>query len=211
MKQSIKLDPTKVAHLKAKSSEMKALIDLIGPLEVSIVDDPFIALITQVIYQFISFKAANKIVERFYDNFKEITPDSILSCSYDEIKNVGLSHSKTKYIFHIAKAFKQDEIDLNFHSMNDDQVKRELQKIKGIGTWTSDMFLIFHLNRDNVLCYSDVAIRKGIEWLYDLDHSLSKEEFKYYQDLFAPYGTIASHYLWEITIRSYWAKKDHIV
>ncbi len=72
------------------------------------------------------------------------------------------------------------------------------------------MLLIFTLARPNVMSYGDLAIRKGLEWLYDIDHKITKEEFSYYKELYSPYATTASMYLWEINIRAFSTKKDYL-
>ena len=198
-----------IEYLKKQSSEFRALIELIGDVEVEIIEDYFTALVSQIVYQSISFKAATKIWQRIYNNYKPLTPESILSIPFEDLKGQGLTNSKTKYIRNIATAFLSNEINLNFIEQSDEEVINEVTKIKGVGIWTAQMFLIFSLDRPNVISYGDIAIRKGIEWLYDIDHPLTKEEFRYYKDIFAPYGTTASHYLWEITIRSAWQEKEH--
>ncbi len=207
MKSRIEFDPKVIEYLKNQSSEMKALIDLLGEVETFYIKDPFTALVSQIIYQSISFKAATTIWERMYERYKPLTPYKILQIDYDELRNNGLSHSKTKYIKNIAYAFEFNEINTHFKDMTDEEVINEVTKIKGIGLWTAQMFLIFCLLRPNVISYGDIAIRKGIEWLYDIDHKLTKKEFEYYVELFSPYNTTASHYLWEITIRAHWNTK----
>jgi 3-methyladenine DNA glycosylase/8-oxoguanine DNA glycosylase len=85
--------------------------------------------------------------------------------------------------------------------MKNEEVITELKKIKGIGNWTAQMFLTFSLFRKDIISYGDLAIRRGIEWLYEMDHELTFNEFKDYEKIFSPYNTIASLYLWEITLR----------
>lgn len=85
--------------------------------------------------------------------------------------------------------------------MSNVEVMKELIKIKGIGKWTAQMFLTFSLYRKDIISYSDLAIRRGIEWLYKLDHELTKKEFVEFEKRYSPYNTIASLYLWEITLR----------
>ncbi|AIO19132.1 DNA-3-methyladenine glycosylase [Candidatus Izimaplasma bacterium HR1] len=201
--------PKEIAYLKNKSSEMKALIDLIEEVETFRFKDPFEALISQIVYQSISFKAANKIWERIYDNYAPFSPESVLSIPFDELREQGLTNSKTKYIRNIAVAFLNKEINTNFHELNDEEVMNEVQKIKGVGRWTAEMLLIFCLERPNVMSYGDLAIRKGLEWLYDIDHKITKDEFAFYKDLFSPYATTASMFLWEINIRAFSNKKDY--
>jgi 3-methyladenine DNA glycosylase/8-oxoguanine DNA glycosylase len=186
------------AYLKEQSSEMKALIELTGPIETFHIEDPFIALISQIVYQSISLKAADTIWARFTETIYPLTPAGILSYSFEDIKTIGLSGPKTAYIFNVANAYFNQEINTNFNGLTDIEIIKEVTKIKGIGEWTAQMLLIFCLDRPNVMAYKDFAIRKGLEWLYDIDHSLTKKEFNYYKTLFSPYGTTASLYLWEI-------------
>jgi len=208
LKKRIAFDKEGIKYLRNKSSEMKALIELLGDIETYYIEDPFTSLINQIMYQSISFKAANTIWERFYDNFAPITPESILSRTHDELKVCGLSNSKVRYIHNVADAFLNQTINLDFDSLSDADIISEVTKIKGIGVWSAEMFLIFCLKRPNVMSYGDLAIRRGIEWLFDIDHSLTKEEFAYYYDLFSPYNTLASHILWEITVRNHYQQKQ---
>lgn len=185
-------------YLSEQSSEMKALIDLTGPIHTFSIENPFIALISQIIYQSISTKAGDTIWARFQQMISPLTPEGILEHSFEEIKEVGLSRPKTSYIINVANAFMYHEIHLDFETQTDEELIKELTKIKGIGEWTAQMLLIFCLNRPNVLPYKDFGVRKGIEWLYDIDHPLTKEEYRYFQQLFSPYNTTAAHYLWEV-------------
>lgn len=190
-----------VNELKMTCPRMSSLIDYIGEIDSFYIPDYFTALCNSIIYQSISYKAATAIWNRFIAMAENITPESILSHSLSEIKSVGLSNSKAQYILNIAGAFKDHSINLSFDSMTNKEVQNELEKIKGIGPWTSEMFLIFCLYRKDVISYGDIAIRRGIEYLYSLDHNLTKKEFEYYKNLYMPHLTIASFYLWEITLR----------
>ena len=86
----------------------------------------------------------------------------------------------------------------NLYQLTDEEVTKKWMKLKGVGEWTAQMLLIHSLERENVLSYKDLGIRRGIERLYGLSE-LSKEEFEVFQDRYAPYGTVASIYLWEIS------------
>ena len=189
---------------------MKALIDLIGEIESFGFDDPFEGLISQIVYQSISFKAANTIWNRIYDNYAPFSPQKVLDIPFDELRQQGLTNSKTKYIRNIATAFINQSINTNFDDLSDEEIMADIQKIKGVGRWTAEMFLIFCLSRPNVMSYGDQAIRKGLEWLYDIDHKITKEEFAYYKDLYSPFATTASMYLWEINIRAFSKKTDYM-
>ncbi len=198
MKTRIHFNEEANEYLSKQSSEMKALIDLTGEIETFHIDDPFIALISQIIYQSISTKAGDTIWNRFKQKIKPLTPEGILDYSFDEIKEVGLSRPKTNYIMNVASAFLHKEINLDFKNQTDEEIIKEVTKIKGIGEWTAQMLLIFCLDRPNVLPMKDFGITKGLMWLYDLDEKPTKEVYKHYQKLFSPYNTTASHYLWEI-------------
>jgi 3-methyladenine DNA glycosylase/8-oxoguanine DNA glycosylase len=201
MKEKHNITQEAVTHLRSTSKEMNNLIDLIGDIESYYIVDHFTALTHNVIYQSISFKAATAIWNRFMCMFDKITPENILAQTQEKIKSVGISNSKAEYIRNIAYAFHHKTITLDFANMDDEEVKSELQKIRGIGPWTSEMFLIFCLNRPNVLSYGDIAIRKGLEKIYQIDHNISKNEFLKYQSMFHPYNTTASFFIWELTLR----------
>ncbi len=80
--------------------------------------------------------------------------------------------------------------------MTDDEIIKDLTKLRGVGVWTAEMLMMFSLNRLNILSYNDLIIKKSICRLYGLE-KLSKKDYLYYKDLFSPYGSIASLYLWE--------------
>ena len=188
-------------YLSEKCHTFKKLLDIIGDLDNYYIPDPYIALVNSVVYQAISFKATTTIWNRFSTKVGTINPATILSFSDEDLKGIGLSRPKVQYIKNISKAFINNEINLNFTEMKDDEVIKELTKIKGIGKWTAQMFLTFSLYRKDIISYDDLAIRRGLEWLYQLDHEISKKEFSEFEELFRPYNTIASLYLWEITLR----------
>lgn len=196
-----------VHALKRQCPKMASLINFVGEIESYYIPDHFTALVHGVIFQSISFAAATTIWNRFVGLLPVITPSTVSNMSFEEIKAVGLSKSKTAYIFHIASAFIDKTIRTDFESMSNETIHAELQKVSGIGTWTSEMFLIFSLYRKDILSYGDIAIRRGIEWLYGLDHDITKREFRTYERLYEPYKTLASFYLWEITLRQ--VKKTH--
>lgn len=210
MKSYILQKSTEIEYLKKQSSEMKALIDLIGEVETFIIKDHFTCLIAQIVFQSISYKAGVKIWERIEKAYCPLTPEKLLNIPFDELREQGLTKSKTQYMRNIATAFKEKTIRLDFEDMSDEEIMTEVTKIKGVGRWTAEMLLIFSLDRPNIMSYGDFAIRKGLEWLYDIDHKITQEEFNYYKDLYSPYATTASMYLWEINIRAFSTKKDYL-
>lgn len=189
------------AYLSNKDKTFSKLIKLVGEIENYYIPDYFTALVNSIVYQAISFKAANTIWNRFVNLVENVSVENVLLLADEDIRKCGLSKSKVNYIKNIANVFKNEEVNLDFKSMSNEEIIKELKKIKGIGNWTCQMFLTFSLYRKDIISYGDLAIRRGLEWLYKLDHELTKPEFEIYEKLFSPYNTIASLYLWEITLR----------
>ena len=110
-----------------------------------------------------------------------------------------MSLKKATYIKGIADSALTKEIDFEkLHLLSDDEVTQKLTQLKGVGEWTCEMILIHSLQRSDVLSYKDLAIRRGIMKLYDLEE-LSKEKFETYRKNYSPYNTVASLYLWELS------------
>lgn len=195
------ISPISIIHLSTQCNRMGDLIKRVGEIESYYITDPFIALANSIIYQSISFVAATAVWNRFLTLVVTITPSTIMNTNRQQLRDIGLSNSKVQYIYNIARSFIEGDIITNFGNMSNSEIQSELQKIKGIGPWTSEMFLIFCLNRKDVMSYGDIAIRRGLEFIHNLDHNITKKEFEYYKDLYSPHQTVASFYLWEITLR----------
>ncbi len=133
--------------------------------------NPFLSLCDAIIGQQISTKAGNAIRGRFLKLFgKKIpTPTLLLSFSDEVLRGIGLSGQKTSYLRDLAEKFLDKTIDpSNFHAMSDEEIKEHLIRVKGIGSWTADMFLIFALNRKDVLPVGDLGIKKGFQKVFNL-------------------------------------------
>ena len=177
---------------------MSSLIDRFGKIERAIEPDAFRSLIMSVVSQQISVKAAATVGSRL-EFLSDICPQKLHALSADEIKACGMSMVKAGYIKNIADAYVSGAVNfLNLHKMPDEQVIKELSSIKGVGVWTAQMLLIFSLNRLNVLSYGDLVIRRNLMILHGLD-ALSKADFEKYIQLYSPYASVASLYLWEMS------------
>ncbi len=187
-----------INHLKSKCDKLAQVIDRLGYLEREIIPDPFVALVSSVASQQISGRAAESIWRKFVGLIGKVTPGNILSKRYEEIRGCGFSSRKTEYIIGIADAAKRGVIDFgNLSSFDDEQVKEMLVKIKGVGEWTAEMILLFSLRRPNILSYGDSAIVKGLSKLHGRE-KITKEDFEYYKELYSPYCSVASLYIWEL-------------
>lgn len=133
--------------------------------------NPLHSLAGSIIYQQISTKAGDSIYKKFLKLFgrKKLTPTLLLTLSESDLRKAGLSSQKAKYLKDLAQKFVDGTINPKlFHTMTDEEVKSHLIQVKGIGPWTADMFLIFALNRPNVLPVGDLGIMKGFQKVFKL-------------------------------------------
>lgn len=161
----------------------------------------FKSLIKYVIYQQLSIKSARKIYDRLIllFNKKNISPNNFKLLKQSDLQSVGISKPKIKYMNEIANTFINDKYFLkNVDSLNNDEIMNELTKIKGVGPWTAEMFLMFTLHRLNVFSLKDLGLQKGIQKLFNLNEIPSFEFMIEKSNKWAPYQTIACLYLWKL-------------
>ncbi len=162
----------------------------------------FRSLLHSIIYQQLSGIAAATIEKRFvalYQPKKFPQPEDVLSTSITKLRGVGLSGQKAAYIRDLAEKFKDKTVDpKHFHLMTDEEISEHVICVKGIGQWTADMFLIFALNRPNVLPTGDLAIQKGAQLFFGL-HTLPKpEKIRKLAKRYDGHHTVLSLYLWKL-------------
>jgi len=205
----IEFQKDEIVHLENSAPEMKKLIGTVGEIDKYYIPDPFISLVYNIVFQLISFKTANKIWEKFEETVVDVIPENLLSISDERLRECGLPITKIRYIKHLSEAVLQKEINFDLiHEMSNQEAIKYLMKIKGIGKWTAEMFLVFTLNRKDIISYNDLAIRKGLKWLFQMQNEPTIEEFNLLKQKFSPYNTLGSFYLWEITIRNYFQYKN---
>jgi len=189
---------TELAHLRKKDKKLSAVIDRIGIIRRRVNPDLFSALVESIVGQQISNKAAATVCNRL-NALCGMDAERLHALSLKEIQVCGISMRKAGYIKVIAEAAVSKAI--NFDALlqkSDEEIIATLTTFKGIGVWTVEMLLIFSLMRPNVVSYGDLAIRRGLMNLYGLKE-LSKEQFTRYAKRYAPYGSVASLYLWELS------------
>lgn len=190
-----------IEYLKKRDEKLAEEIDRIGMIKREVEPDIFAALISSIISQQISTKAAITVKNRLIELAGEITPENIDGMELETIQECGMSLRKAGYIKGVAEAAISKMVDFeNLHKLTDEEVVKELISLRGVGEWTAEMLLIHSLQRPNILSYKDLGIRRGIMKLYGLTE-LAKEEFEVYRERYAPYGTVASLYIWEISSR----------
>ncbi|HZK54797.1 MAG TPA: DNA-3-methyladenine glycosylase 2 family protein [Desulfosporosinus sp.] len=205
-----------IDYLKRKDKKLGAAIDRIGIIQREITPDPFTALLSSVVSQQISKKAAETVWKRLCmllgDEIPEssnteagvnpgsIDPKSIDQVCLSEIKACGMSERKASYIKGVADAAILGIVDFeNLHTLKDDEIITQLSSLHGVGAWTAEMLLIFSFNRPNVLSFKDLAICRGMMNLYGLKE-LPKDKFERYRKRYSPYGSVASLYLWALSV-----------
>lgn len=162
----------------------------------------FESIIESMIAQQISGRVAGIITNRLKEKVKVITPQKMLKLTDDEYKEIGLGPQKRGYIRSISNSVKNKDIDLNkLQILTSEEVIEQLTKLKGVGSWTAEMLLIFSLGRRDVLSIKDLGIKKGIAYLYGFNsHKDLSDEFliKTHNKL-KSVGTLASFYFWELS------------
>ncbi len=185
-------------HLKSLDKNLAFYIDKIGKIKREINPNIFECLIYQIIGQQISNKAFSTIKGRVKNLLVEITPNSILSSKNEDIQKCGMSFKKVEYMKNIATFCKSDALDFdNLDAISNDDLINTLTQINGVGPWTVEMLLIFSLQRKDVLSYNDLIIKNNLMKIHNIE-KMNKSTFDLYKELYSPYGSIASLYLWEI-------------
>ncbi len=190
-----------IKHLSQHDYTLSTIIKNIGIINLTPHKQYFNSLLDAIIGQQLSTFAADKIASRFMDLFNNNPlPEQILDTSDITLRSVGLSNAKVKYVKDLSQKITTKEIHLNkLFKMSDDEIIVELTKVKGIGIWTSHMFLIFTLGRLNILPFSDLGIRKAVMLNYRLKKLPDEKKIrsiakKYNWD---PYCSVVSRYLWK--------------
>jgi DNA-3-methyladenine glycosylase II len=188
-------------HLAKRDRVMRKLIPRFPDSRLQSRGDAFTTLARSIVGQQISVKAAQSVWERFAALMPEpstrLTPASVLALQVDQMRKAGLSARKAEYLGDLARHFDAGSVHVaQWHAMDDEAIIDELVAIRGIGRWTAEMFLIFHLLRPNVLPLDDLGLLKGISTLYFSGEPVSRAEAREVGDAWAPYRSVATWYVW---------------
>lgn len=193
-----------LAHLQAADAVLAGIIERVGPLPSARRgrpqrDDHYGALVRSITNQQLSVRAAASIYGRLTDRFggRPPTPAEILADDPEELRGVGLSRAKVGYLRSLAGHVLSGELELErLDLLDDERVVAELVAVKGLGLWTAQMFLMFHLDRPDVLPVGDLGIRRAFERAYGFDHLPEAAEMEAIAEPWRPYRTLACRYLW---------------
>ena len=188
--------------LLKRDKKMKVLIKKFGGPDFNLKQDYFQSLLRSIVFQQLSGKAAQTIYERFVNLIPKTSnhcPNEVLKLDKEEMRKAGLSFRKIDYVRNLADYFENNSFHKkDVEKMSDQEISKELIQIKGIGQWTVDMFLMFTLNRADILPYKDLGIQKGIKKILNIKNLPSKKEMENCSRKWRPYRTIACWYLWRI-------------
>lgn len=159
----------------------------------------FYRLCREIVRQQLSDKAGEAIFSRFQKLFPNglVTALDILSISHRRLRASGMSHAKARYVKNLAEAVIHGDLPiLRLDLMADEKILKVLTKVKGIGPWTAQMFLMFVLGRENVFSYGDLGLKKGIIKVYKLKKDPTKKQVEKIIGKWSPYKTYGSRILW---------------
>ena len=163
--------------------------------------DAFTTLSRSVVGQQISVKAAQTVWDRFIavvnGSSPSLKPSEVLAVNAENLRAAGLSGRKVEYLADLARHFESGAVHVSqWQQMEDEAIIEELVAIRGIGRWTAEMFLIFHLMRPNVLPLDDVGLLKGISVNYFSGEPVSRAEAREVGDAWTPFCSVATWYIW---------------
>lgn len=176
------------------------VIDCLDAHELTLQTDSFRALVESILCQQLATKAADAITKRFVELYPQRvfpSPEDVLSTPDETLRRVGISNQKARYLKDLATRCLDGTLTPSeYPTMSDEEIIAQLCKVKGIGRWTAEMFLIFSLGRPNVLPVDDFGVRKAVQRLYGLAELPSREQVREMGRKWEPHRTAATWYLW---------------
>ena len=195
-------------ELAASDPVMADLIDRIGPLDLAKrlrrreeerPADAFGALLRSIVGQQISTKAARAIYLRMLDLFDgPPTPEAMLALTEEDLRGVGFSRRKVEYVHDLAARVLDGDLELDrIATLPDEEAITEISAVRGLGRWTAEIFLLFHLGRPDVISGGDLGIRKAIMVEYGLTEMPTPKQVEERAERWRPHRSLAGLYLWE--------------
>lgn len=188
-------------HLARRDRVMKRLIPRYGDARLQSRGDAFTTLARSIVGQQISVKAAQSVWERFTQLAGSVdgalAPAQVLAHAPQSLREAGLSLRKAEYLLDLSRHFEGGSVHVGqWAQMDDEAIIEELVAIRGIGRWTAEMFLIFHLMRPNVLPLDDVGLLRGVSLNYFSGEPVSRAEAREVGEAWAPFRSVATWYIW---------------
>lgn len=189
-----------ISHLKAADPKLAGLIDRVGPCQLKPAGDYLKTLAQAIISQQISSKAAETIFGRVAGVMPDVwTVQAMAKMDSDFLQSCGVSQQKRNYLLSLMEHVGSGKLDLGKIQLLDDEgIIETLVQVKGIGRWTAEMFLIFALNRPNVLPVADLGIKEGLKRHFELPGHPTPQQCKELTEAWQPYRSVAMWYLWRM-------------
>ncbi|OYW13822.1 MAG: DNA-3-methyladenine glycosylase [Rhodospirillales bacterium 12-54-5] len=185
------------AHLSQQCRTMAAIIATYEGESMQARPDGFFTLLRAICGQQISVKAADAVWAKFTKAVKPLTPQKLLRVRDTTLRACGLSGQKVAYVKNIAQFFAENEVTPEYWAARDDsEVNKALVSIKGVGTWTAEMFMMFHLARPDIFPIGDLGLIKAIDRHYTNGVRLKPAEYIALAEPWRPYRSVATWYLW---------------
>ena len=209
---TLKMDTPSIQHLCKCCNHLEQIINTIGSLTYTRHEaNPYAHLVYNIIGQMLSNNVADIMTERMLKLCNgKITPESVSLLADERIKKTGISNAKVRCIRDVTNRALSGELDFRrFPEMSDQEIIKELTSIKGIGNWTAKMYLIFVLDRQDILPFEDGAFLKAYRWIYK-SNDISPTAIQQKCAMWKPYSSIAARYLYR-ALDSGMTKKSFIL
>ncbi|HXF77498.1 MAG TPA: DNA-3-methyladenine glycosylase [Usitatibacter sp.] len=184
-------------HLARSDPVLKKLIKSYPNMAIASRGDEFQTLARAIVGQQISTKAAASIWARFAECSGAVTPKRVAALAPEAMRACGLSGAKVRYIHDLAQHFASGSVKpRRWPAMDDEAIIEDLVRVKGIGRWSAEMFLMFHLMRPDLLPVDDLGLRRAMERQFNRGRALTKDRMRRIASRWAPYRSVATWYLW---------------
>jgi len=189
--------PEAKSHLSKRDRVLRKLVKLYPDADLGTRGDAFQTLARSITGQQISVKAAQAIWGRFVLACGKVTPANVVALAPEKLRACGFSGQKTAYILDLAMRFHTGLVKpRRFARMDDEAIIEELVQVKGIGRWSVEMFLIFHMMRPDVLPVDDLGLRRAMERQYNHGKPLTKDQMREIGAPWSPWSSVATWYMW---------------
>lgn len=188
-----------LAHFKISDPILHSISLTLEPFELEVHSDPFLRLTRSIIGQQLSVKAASTIFARFEQLFEknEIKPNGLLKIPDEKMRAAGLSYQKISYLKDLSRKVIDGELELaKFDKIESEIITEKLIKIKGIGAWTAEMFLMFSLGRPDIFSYGDLGLQNAIKKTYKMKKKPTVKQMEKLSKKWSPFKTYAAMILW---------------
>ncbi len=192
-----KVQPQAIRALIRVEPLFATVVESHGPPPLWQREESFGSLIQIILEQQVSLASARAAYDRLTAVLIKVTPDTLLALSDSQLKEIGFSRQKTSYARNLASALKDKELDLvHLRTLSDDQVRASLTKIKGIGIWTANIYLLMAMQRPDIWPHGDIALAASYQQLKRLPQRPDSEEMVKISQAWTPYRSVGARLLW---------------